>query len=744
MNAISQGTHSATYGYEPNSSLVKTINHAQNSVNRLTETRVYDNLNRLRSITNLSSAASDAVVKSFTYSYNSANQRTAVDREDNTRWEYGYDALGHVTSAVKKLADNASLAGHQFGYSYDTLGNRISATFGGDSAGTGGFQTLSYTPNPGGDRNQYSAITHPGVVLATGKANAAATVTVNQEAAQDRQGAYYSHQLAVPNELGPQSVELTTAADDGTDVDTVTRNELVPTRNATQTFDADGNLTFDGYRDWVWDAENRLISVETREALVPTGLNPEKVEYSYDYLSRRIQRRASQKFGNRWEIVKETRYLYDGWNVIAELDGNPSTPTLIQSYLWGIDLSGTAQGAGGVGGLLAVQRHVGAKAGVHFVAYDGNGNVVALADGSDGKLSASYEYDAFGNLLEKSGVFAEANPYRFSTKPQDEVTGLYYYGYRYYDPGNGRWLNRDPMGETGGFNVYGFVGNNAIGAWDYLGYWKGGSPISGKRGSYSGSFCKSSREDTLDGLAKLLPGSANAKSKLVIKGRYVDARDYLVVLENELREEIVRSAAQFKARKINFGPATMPPPSYNESSLNNFFNPAVDPDNLATCDCFQGLHLIMARAVQQSMLPNGQFTMAGMETAHFYRGQKYMQWQSGVNTGGANVLKGDWGYARGYEKFERSRNFPNGKWASAPGHEMYPGENVLSVGGGQYYGFVSGGGLYKTIPEWQAILKGPGHDAKVGEQTRFGALEPVAFPNVAKIVNDVFKRLNAK
>ncbi|MDF1756596.1 MAG: hypothetical protein P1U89_27675 [Verrucomicrobiales bacterium] len=469
MNAISQGTHSATYGYEPNSSLVKTINHAQNSVNRLTETRVYDNLNRLRSITNLSSAASDAVAKSFTYTYNNANQRTSVNREDNTRWEYGYDALGHVTSAVKKLPDNAPLAGHQFGYSYDALGNRIAATFGGDSAGTGGLQTVSYTPNPTGDRNQYSSITHPGVVLTTGKAKVAAAVTINQQTAQDRQGEYFSHQIAVPNELGPQLIEITTEADDGTDLDSETRKEQVPPRDSSQVFDADGNLTFDGYRDWVWDAENRLISVETRETLVPLGAIPHRVEYAYDYLGRRIQRRASQKFGNRWEIVNETRYLYDGWNVIAELDGNSTTPTLIQSYLWGIDLSGTAQGAGGVGGLLAVQRHVGAKAGVHFVSYDGNGNVVALADGSDGKLSASYEYDAFGNLLEKSGVFAAANPYRFSTKPKDEVTGLYYYGYRYYDAGNGRWLNRDPIEERGGLNLYGFVGNDGVNLIDVLG-----------------------------------------------------------------------------------------------------------------------------------------------------------------------------------------------------------------------------------------------------------------------------------
>ncbi|MCB1131812.1 MAG: hypothetical protein KDN05_11825 [Verrucomicrobiae bacterium] len=37
---------------------------------------------------------------------------------------------------------------------------------------------------------------------------------------------------------------------------------------------------------------------------------------------------------------------------------------------------------------------------------------------------------------------------------------LYYYGYRYYHPDLGRWLSRDPIGEEGGMNLYGFVGNS--------------------------------------------------------------------------------------------------------------------------------------------------------------------------------------------------------------------------------------------------------------------------------------------
>jgi RHS repeat-associated protein len=54
------------------------------------------------------------------------------------------------------------------------------------------------------------------------------------------------------------------------------------------------------------------------------------------------------------------------------------------------------------------------------------------------------------------------NPFRFSTKFQEPETGLLYYGYRYYNPPTGRWINRDPIGEAGGFNLGGFTHNNPV------------------------------------------------------------------------------------------------------------------------------------------------------------------------------------------------------------------------------------------------------------------------------------------
>ena len=169
-----------------------------------------------------------------------------------------------------------------------------------------------------------------------------------------------------------------------------------------------------------------------------------------------------------------TYFFYDGWNLLAEYTGDIHTTgtaplvTLQRSYAWGTDLSGTAQGAGGVGGLLAAQIHTPPNAGVYYPTYDGNGNVSEYLN-STGGVAAHYEYGPFGEPLTTPAGLAAEMPFRFSTKYQDAETGLLYYGYRYYDPITGRWLSRDPIGENGGLNLYEFVANKPTIAVDRLG-----------------------------------------------------------------------------------------------------------------------------------------------------------------------------------------------------------------------------------------------------------------------------------
>ncbi len=105
------------------------------------------------------------------------------------------------------------------------------------------------------------------------------------------------------------------------------------------------------------------------------------------------------------------------------------------------------------------RRYSGAHDGFQFdlLRIRSGGNVTTLTD-SAGAQVGSYTYDAWGNTVASSGVRAGENPYRFSTK--ENIAGFYSYGFRFYAPGLGRWINRDPLEEAGGTDVYLFVGNN--------------------------------------------------------------------------------------------------------------------------------------------------------------------------------------------------------------------------------------------------------------------------------------------
>jgi RHS repeat-associated protein len=232
-------------------------------------------------------------------------------------------------------------------------------------------------------------------------------------------------------------------------------NQYSSTTNPSETFkyDADGNMTEDGTAEYTYDAENRLIKV------VKSVAGNTEVQYTYDYMGRRV-RSKSFYYGNPNGDIK---YVFDGWLAVAELNGSISDQ-FVRAYTWGQDLSGSRDGAGGVGGLLSMTRADGVDYG-YF--YDANGNVTQVVRLTDGQVSANYRYDPFGNSI---GQFDSINnPFRFSTKAFDYLTQLYYYGYRYYSPRLGRWITRDPIGEWGGINQVGFIGNNGINICDMLG-----------------------------------------------------------------------------------------------------------------------------------------------------------------------------------------------------------------------------------------------------------------------------------
>jgi RHS repeat-associated protein len=323
--------------------------------------------------------------------------------------------------------------------------------------------------------NAYINRTVPGAVDVIGAAKATASVTVNSASVTTRKGEYYWKEVSVANGSAAVWQNLSVTATEGANNQNSSGNLFVPQTPEVFVYDADGNLTTNGQWVLTWDGENRLTRMVANTAVGPQ----QRIDFEYDWQGRRIAKKVWNDTAGTSGPKLSERFLYDGWNLVAQL--NATNNAVVRSYLWGTDLSGSLQGAGGVAGLLAVSD---AANGTHFASFDGNGNVMALVSATDGSISARYEYGPFGELIRATGPLAFLNPFRFSTKFQDDETGFLYYGYRYYDPSTGRWPNRDPINEPGfnllissrgAFNwdeernLYAFVRNNGVNNVDPLG-----------------------------------------------------------------------------------------------------------------------------------------------------------------------------------------------------------------------------------------------------------------------------------
>ena len=385
--------------------------------------------------------ASGTTLDSQGYGYDTAGQRTNMNGI-----AYAYDAVGQLTSASG--SEDGGLRPHeQWAYQYDRSGNlaqrvknQLTETFTADA------------------NNQLTGASRGGTLTVAGTAASATQVTVNGQGAM-----LYSDKTWVVTGVPLTTTSLTAVATDGAGHAATHTITLNPATALSPQYDPNGNLLSDGRRSFTYDTENQLVSV-----LVTNGpLDATLSGFVYDGLSRRRVRTEAVWRPTGWVTNEVFRYLYDGNRVIQERDGSN---TVLVTYTRGLDISGTIEGAGGIGGLLA-RTHPGNH---HFYYHsDANGNVTAIINQST-NLVAQYRYDPFGNLVSQTGPLAEGNLYRFSSKEFHQASGLYYYGYRFYDQNLQRWLNRDPIGEKGGANLLAFCRNEPISAIDPLGLFPGG------------------------------------------------------------------------------------------------------------------------------------------------------------------------------------------------------------------------------------------------------------------------------
>ncbi len=438
------------------------------------------------------------MLQSFTYAYDRYNV-TGVTRENSNVWGYTYDTKGQVATVQKRYqAGQEILKGLDTTYNYDQIGNRTTVTENSSPA-----LTTTYTPNA---LNQYSQvdISARKFDVSGYRSNSSATIAIYQNGGTAQTPGYQ------PASTGQYFWKRLDHGGSNTLWDTVQTDEngnlldyglqYVPPTTESPTYDADGNLLSDGRRSYVWDAENRLIQINWTAAQSPFAGYSGNITYTYDGLSRRVSRKYTLTSSSSVTTVMDwVGYKYDGWNhvmtVRLNLVGTVITATgRVATYVWGPDIASSyqagrsMQGAGGVGGLLLVLDGVSTAEynpansdpnpidDDYFPLMDRMGNVTGYKKASTttpaAQLDAIYDYDAFGQEVRSSGPAADVVPYHFSTKFTD-ATGLVYYGYRWYDAAKGRWLSQDPIGEKGGVNLYGMVGNRVIDRVDLLGLAEG-------------------------------------------------------------------------------------------------------------------------------------------------------------------------------------------------------------------------------------------------------------------------------
>ncbi|MDP2815585.1 MAG: RHS repeat-associated core domain-containing protein, partial [Rectinemataceae bacterium] len=433
--SANSGEDTFTYSYVGASSKIASISLNGNVI----VSNTYDTLGRLIKKENFK--PDGTLVSSFEYTLNASDERIDVksrsalqpDQPENLSISYSYDLAGQLTGAVRKFTDASTDYSYNYGFNYDPAGNPLLRTSQG--------QSRNYTFN---NLNQFLSASGPNSTDITGSVSPIVvepTVKVNGEsAAVDTQGRWVKQ--AVPLTVGENT--LTVEAIDKFDRQASETRKITLASPPVFTYDANGNMTGDGLWQYSWNDENRMTVASFASSAV-------KVENVYDGMGRRRIKKVFQLITDNWSLITETKFIYDGVRIIAELNGNNE---IVKRFVWNGDQ------------LLAVEDI--ALGQTFYYCTDGNKNITELVD-SEGNIAAHYEYSPFGKIVKESGSYAASNPFRFSSEYFDRETGLIAYLFRDYSPEYSKWLSRDPIEEAGGTNLYQFLSNNSINWIDILG-----------------------------------------------------------------------------------------------------------------------------------------------------------------------------------------------------------------------------------------------------------------------------------
>lgn len=237
-------------------------------------------------------------------------------------------------------------------------------------------------------------------------------------------------------------------------------NQLIKTDGFAYQYDANGNCIEAKSKkstvSYQYDALNRLTKI----------IYPEQtaVSYIYDAFHRRLSKTLFiwDKESKTWKKKESIRFLYDGNKEIGSLDQ--------EERLLELRVLGLGKGAE-IGAAVAMEI----KDRLYIPIHDFQGSVRCLIDAETRSIAEFYRYSAYGVekiwSVDQSAIEAKdtLNPWRFSSKRYDTESGLIFYGKRYYNAANGRWLSPDPLFTYDNPNLYTFVQNNPLTHYDMYG-----------------------------------------------------------------------------------------------------------------------------------------------------------------------------------------------------------------------------------------------------------------------------------
>ena len=229
----------------------------------------------------------------------------------------------------------------------------------------------------------------------------------------------------------------------------VSGNRLKEYNGIEYTYDALGNLIYrqlpNGENQYYqYDLENQLVRAEIKK---PAG-NTEIWEYAYDPFGRRLSKERQDKLAWTSTEPKRTHFVWDGTRLLQE-------HTYKGSYTYIYTDQDSYE--------PLAQIFDNAKDGKQYLSYFHTDQIGIPREMTDinGNLLWYGEYTAWGRLKKDERVYKNAHqPFRLQNQYFDEETGLHYNLMRYYEPEAGRFVNQDPIGLTGGSNLYQFSLNS--------------------------------------------------------------------------------------------------------------------------------------------------------------------------------------------------------------------------------------------------------------------------------------------